>query len=210
MTEFDEIRKQLDLLNDSELTSILRKRDYEQWRPEVFDIVASILKQRGISPSTHAEQEEDDVNESAGLDLVVVGSYLSDSDAEADRLALEEKGLRAWIFDEEPPPDAANVGKVQLGVLPEDLTAAMGALNSEPVPSSDLPADLAEPPCPKCCSRKIIEQAEIVESFDASLSSYRSTPQQMWFYKCAACGYKWSESYQDRAFSRKIRNADGE
>lgn len=191
MIDFDEIREQLNLLNDTELISILRDRDYEQWRPEVFDIVASILRERGVSPDESVE-EEDIPDEIAGLALVVVGSYHNHGDAETDRIALEEKGLRAWIFNQDSPHDAGSTGNVQLGVLPDDLTSAMAVLNSEPVSSSDLPSDIAEPPCPKCGSRKITEQVEIVESFDAS--SYSATPEQVWFYNCASCGYKWSES----------------
>ena len=194
MIDFDEIREQLNLLKDSELVSILRDRDYEQWRPEVFDIVASILRERGVSPDESVEDEEDISDEIAGLALVVVGNYLNHGDAEADRTALEERGLRAWIFNQDSAHDGARAGGVQLGVLPDDLTAAMAVLNSEPVSSADLPSDIAEPPCPKCGSGRTTEQAEIVESFDTSSSSYRATPEQVWFYKCASCGYRWSES----------------
>ncbi len=190
MIDFDEIREQLDLLNDIELSSILRERDYDKWRPEVFDIVASILKDRGVSPGTDTEDERD---ETTGIGLVVVGSYSNQNDAEADRLALEERGLRAWIFNEDSPLDTGSAGSIQLRVFPHDLTAAIAVLNSEPVSSAHLPDEIAGPPCPKCGSRNITEQAEIVESFDASSSSYRSTPQQMWFYGCASCGHKWSE-----------------
>lgn len=191
MVDFDEIRDQLNRLNDTELSSILRKRDYDQYRPEVFDIVASILKERGVSPSADTE---DEIDETIGLPLAVVGSYFSQSDAEADQLALVEKGLRAWIFNEASPPDAGSTGSIQLGVFPSDLTKAIAVLNDEPVSSSHLPEDIAEPPCPKCGSRNITEQSEIVESFDAASSSYHSTPEQVWFYSCASCGHKWSES----------------
>jgi predicted RNA-binding Zn-ribbon protein involved in translation (DUF1610 family) len=198
MTDFDEIRENLDLLNDDELISILRERDEEQWRPEVFDIVASLLKERGVSPAADIEQTEDVPDATEVPDLVAVGYYISYQDAEADCLALEEKGLSAWIFNEDSPRDSAGSGSIQLRVLPEDLTAAMAILNSEPESSSNLPADIAEPPCPKCGSGKITEQAEIVESFDTSTELSRPTAQQMWFYKCASCGYRWSEPHEDR------------
>lgn len=194
MVDFDEIREQLDLLNDAELSSILRKRDYDQWRPEVFDIVAAILKERGVSPGTDTEDESDVV---IGPGLEVVASYFNQSDAEADRLALEERGLRAWIFHLESPLDVGSAGSIQLGVFPHDLTKAIAVLNAEPVSSSHLPDDIAEPPCPKCGSAHTTEQAEIVESFDASSSSYRTTPQQVWFYSCASCGHRWSDSHDD-------------
>ena len=198
MTDFDEIREQLDLLNDEGLIFILRERDEEQWRPEVFDIVAVILAERGVSPAAQTADEEGGGDEAAGLDLIVVGNYLNYQDAESDRLVLEEKGLRAWILDEKSPQDSESAGTIQLKVLPDDLTAAMAALDSEPVSSSALPDDIAEPPCPKCGSRKITEQAEMVESYDRSPDSSCSISQQMWFYQCASCGYKWSESHELR------------
>lgn len=186
MANLDEIRQQLDLLSDEELVSIFREHDDEQWRPEVFDIVGSILRERGVSPIENSGHEEDILEETAGLDLVTVANYLNHIDAETDRLALEAKGLKAWIFDEYAPRTG-----VQLQVRAEDLTAAMGILESEPVPSSDLPAEIAEPPCPKCGSRKVTEGAEIVETSTASTSSW---PRQIWLYHCASCGHKWSES----------------
>ena len=42
----------MELLNDQELLAIIREHDEEQWRPEVFDIVGAILKNRGVSPSS--------------------------------------------------------------------------------------------------------------------------------------------------------------
>ncbi len=75
----------------------------------------------------------------------------------------------------------------------EDFDAARAIRNSEPVSSSDLPDEIAEPPCPKCGSRKVTEKAEIVESLDDS-RSHSPTPRQMWLYKCGVCGHKWSNS----------------
>jgi len=190
MTNLDEIRQQLDLLTDEELVSILREHDDEQWRPEVFDLVDSILRGRGVSPGENVIQEESILDETAGLDLIAVANYFSYMDAETDRLALEAKGLKAWIFHEHASSMQGFRG-VQLQVRAEDLTAAMGILESEPVPSSDLPAEIAEPPCPKCGSRKVTEGADALEP---SAHSTRSSPRTIWRYNCASCGHKWSES----------------
>ena len=189
MTDFDEMRKQLELLGDEELVSILQEHDEGQWRPEVFDIVASILKERGVTPGADLEQGKDDFAEE-DVDLVTVANYFKYIDAETDRLALEAQGLKAWIFNEYGPPMQGFGPAVQLRVRTEDLAAAMRVLESEPVPSSELPADIAEPPCPKCGSREVTEEPEVLESLDASstLSSKES-----WFYRCASCGHKWSE-----------------
>jgi DNA-directed RNA polymerase subunit M/transcription elongation factor TFIIS len=191
MTNTDEIRQQMELLKDEELISIIQEHDAEQWRPEVFDIVNAILRERGVSPGKELEHEEDISDETPVLDLVTVADYFNYIDAETDRLALEAKGLKAWICNECNPLTEGVPPGVQLQVRSEDLTAAMAILGSEPVPSSDLPDEIAEPPCPKCGSRKVTEGAEIVE---AAADATSPSPKQAWLYHCASCGHKWPES----------------
>ena len=204
MTDFDEIRRQLDLLKDEELHLILREHDDEQWRPEVFDIVASILSERGVSPAAgleHSGHERDMEDAIPEAYLATVAGYFNQSDAEEDLLVLENEGLRAWIFNEVTSPGEGPADNVQLKVLKEDLKSAMAILDPEsaaptdsPASSSYLPDEIAEPPCPKCGSRQVTEGAEIVESPDFSSRSVRSTPKQIWLYRCSDCGHKWSDS----------------
>jgi DNA-directed RNA polymerase subunit M/transcription elongation factor TFIIS len=153
--------------------------------------VSSILRERGVSPDKDTGYEEDILDGTAGLDLVTVANYFSNIDAETDRQALEAKGLKAWIFNEDAASMEGFRPGVRLQVRSEDFAAAMEILEPEPVPSSDLPAEIAEPPCPKCGSRQVTEGAEIPES---SADSTSLPPRQAWFYHCASCGHKWSES----------------
>jgi DNA-directed RNA polymerase subunit M/transcription elongation factor TFIIS len=191
MTNFDEIRQNMDLLSDEELVSILQEHDEEQWRPEVFDIVKSILHGRGISSvdedlRTGAEETEWRIlDETTRRDLVTVGTYSLYADAETDRMALEADGLKAWIFNQYGPPTGGFAPAVQLKVLAEDFPAAMKILETEAVDSSDLPAEFAVPPCPRCGAGQVIEEGEIVESAEDR------TPKQEWFYSCTSCGHKW-------------------
>jgi len=190
MTDFDEIRQQLCLLEDEELVSIIRAHDEEKWRPEVFDIVSSILHERGISPGDEPADEAECYDETAGLDLVPLAHYMNYIDAETDRLALEAKGLKVWISDQYAPSMQSIQPGLQLQVLREDMTAAMEILESEPPSSSDLPPEIAEPPCPKCGSREVTEKAEIADS-----SVNPTNPlNQVWLYHCASCGHKWAEA----------------
>ncbi len=189
MADYDEIRQQMELLKDDELAAILQEHNEEEWRPEVFDIVAAILKARGISLSGASEPGENALDDAAGLDRVIVTSYFNYLDAETDRLALEVKGLKAWIVNRDASMNPAVPG-VELQVLSEDLTAAMAILESEPAPSTDLPPELAEPPCPKCGSRKVTEEAEIME---VPTISHGVLQKEVWLYICASCGHKWSE-----------------
>jgi DNA-directed RNA polymerase subunit M/transcription elongation factor TFIIS len=187
MVDFDEIRRQLSLLPDEELVSIFREHNEEQWRPEVFDIVGSILSERGITPSDDMGMDEEELflDKTADLDLVTVGDYDNYLDAETDRLALETKGLKVWIFNKSTSMQGFGSGG-QLRVLPEDLAKAKAILEAEAVPSSDLPDEIAEPPCPQCGSRNVTEQDETMESSPNSTG--------VWFYQCSSCGHKWSES----------------
>ena len=192
MTNTDEIRQQMEPLKDDVLISILREHDESQWRPEVFDIVAAILKKRGISAGEGLEcsaVEEEDSDESAGFDLITVAEYSTYIDAETDRLALEAEGVKAWINNEDNPLEGVS-SSVQIQVRAGDLNAAMQILEAEPVPSSELPADIAEPPCPQCGSRKVTEMAEIVEVASDSGSPLQ---RQEWLYNCSSCGHKWPE-----------------
>jgi hypothetical protein len=178
----------LNLLKDEELVSILQKHDEERWQPEVFDIVSAILRERGISPGDGLKSAANDgaSADEVEMDLVTVSEYASYLDAETDRLALEAEGLNAWIFNEHDPFEGSVPG-AQLQVRADDLMKAKAILESEPVPSSDLPPDIAEPPCPKCGSRMVTEGAEVVEEQPDII------PAQVWLYHCSACGYKWSE-----------------
>ena len=116
--------------------------------------------QRGISPGDSNTEEaipdEDFPDITASLDLVTVASYSNYTDAATDRLALEANGLKVWILNEHVPELSANLYQpgvylpgIQIQVRKEDMPAAIRILESEPVPSSDLPDEIAEPPCPK-------------------------------------------------------------
>ena len=190
MVNFDEIRQQIELLNDDELITIYREHDEEQWRPEVFDIVGSILRERGVLPSRLSADEEDGSDETEGMDLITVANYYSSLDAETDRAALEAKGMKAWIANKKTSA-VEGVPGVELRVLAEDLVAAMAILESEPAPSTDLPAEIAEPPCPRCGSRKVTEEAEVME---VPTSSGSMSAKQVWLYHCNSCGHKWTAS----------------
>jgi hypothetical protein len=198
MAELDEMRERLNLLPDEELLEILQERDYEQWRPEVFDLVGSILHARGISPEKQSAEEETapeegrlDESEAEALGLVTVANYPNHLDAEADRSALEAEGLQVWLLNQESQ-SAQDLGErsVQLKVRRQDWRAAMVLLKlipEQPVPSSDLPDDIAEPPCPKCGSRNVMEQSEVSEDAPGF-----ATPDTAWLYHCSSCGYKWA------------------
>jgi hypothetical protein len=190
MTEMETIKERLSLLDNTELVTILRDHDENEWQPEVFDTVRAILNERGISPDTFVGEEDTTTETMENFDLVTMASYTSYLDAETDRLALESKGITVWILDElSPLGEGMNPG-IRLQVREEDVIKALQILQSGPIPSSDLPEEIAEPPCPKCGSRNVMEQVEVQEPTPAFLTP---TTEQAYFYTCSSCGHKWLE-----------------
>jgi len=96
----NELRATLEGRTTDELVSILRNRDDDEWRPEVFDLVASVLAGRGVSPTSVSAMgpEGEDVVEQRPL--ATVARYFSPAEAHASRLALEAAGVEAWVVDE--------------------------------------------------------------------------------------------------------------
>jgi len=188
----EELRQRLEMLADDELVSILQARDEEEWRPEVFDIVASILSSRGIAPAKATEPEGEGADEAEFSPLVTLAYYFSRDIANTERLALEAAGVKAWISDEYSHVEDGYHFGVRLQVREADFDEAMRILKSDAALSSELPPEIAEPACPKCGSRQVTEVAETAEVLDSS-STDRSYEREIWLYHCASCDYKWSE-----------------
>jgi hypothetical protein len=183
--DLEEIRRSMDARPTPELVSIFRNRDVEEWRPEVFDIVASILAERGVSPSEVAAQGPEGIDVVEGQDLVTLGRFFSPAEAHAHRAALDEAGIAAWVQDEGlGTMYGVGIG-ARLQVRAEDEAAARQLLAQvAPVPASELPPELAEPPCPQCGSRNVTQAAAIVA---AAVDPTR----RQWQNQCQACGHVW-------------------
>jgi|WetSurSiteA1Bulk_404760.scaffolds.fasta_scaffold79665_1 hypothetical protein len=146
MTNEKEMRQQLEQLSNAELISILLRRDKKQWQPEVFEIVGTILSERGASSGqglNYTVGSTSTIEETEGLTLKTVAHYVSHLDAEEDRLILENEGVQAWIFEEEGTPAKGIPPSVQLKVSAEDWKAAMARLNAEDMIFPEQPDDNA-------------------------------------------------------------------
>jgi DNA-directed RNA polymerase subunit RPC12/RpoP len=198
MIDYEEMRKQLSLLPDDELLDIWEAHDEEQWRPEAFDIIRSILLARGISPDkkkAEPEYDDADLDAAAFATLASVGHYNSPSDALTDQMALEGNGIKSWNSSQFSGITKAS--GMELRVRREDYETAMQIIGSPaPVLSSDLPEDIAEPPCPKCGSRNVMEHPVKDEQWQGA---FDSAPEQLWFYRCDACGHEWNVDFVDSA-----------
>jgi hypothetical protein len=186
--EDDAVRQELEGLPTEELVSILRDRDEQEWRPEVFGIVESILAGRGVSAADVAAlgpEGEDVVEEQL---LVTIGRYFTPHEAHGLRMALEEASLRAWVSEESGGAMfGVGIGS-RLQVRAEDEAAARAVLEAAAVPVSGAPP-LAEQPCPRCGVREMRQGTALAQPpAPASADAPRA-----FRYECASCGHSWTE-----------------
>ncbi len=144
-----DLRRALEARSTEDLSSILQERDEAEWRPEVFEVVASILDARGVSPSPREAEPRASPAESPGVPdvqpLVTVGRYFSPTEAHSYCMALEGAGLRAWVFDEAGGSYlGVGIGS-RLQVRAEDEAAARALLDAGAAPDSVSPVEPAEP-----------------------------------------------------------------
>ena len=197
MSDHDEVRRRLDLLSDEELATIVREKDVEQWRPEVFDFAASILESRGISlrdvlaqgSGEDEDEEQEDPADARGM--VTIARYTDLLLAHSDRLALKQAGIRAWVVGDDYAT-REGAGAPSLRIRKEDVDAALEILDAPPSSTSDLPAEFADITCPRCGSPEIEEVDEVVDVVDASSCSGPRSKREVYFYRCATCRHNWS------------------
>ncbi len=186
---FDELVQQFERFSTDELVSILRNRDEEEWQPEVFDVVASILAARGLQPAAIVAMGPEGREEVESAPTVTIATFFSPAEAHASRMALEEAGVAAWVADEVlGSMYGVGVGS-RLQVRATDEAAAREVLASPPAPSDALPAEFADPACPACGSRKVVPEAWVVEG-EGEEARPLSTRRE-WFYVCSDCDEAW-------------------
>jgi hypothetical protein len=190
--DLDRIRRELEQRSTDELTHLLRERDEEEWIPEVFGIVTSILETRGVStaslPAPIAAPDADTIDDHE--ELAAVGRFFSPAVAHACRMALEEAGIEAWILDESAGASFGVGIGIEVRVRARDLDAAREILESAPAPASDLPPDIAEAPCRHCGSTQVTQR--VVDS-PPGREPGDADGYGPWRYRCAACGQEWSD-----------------
>jgi hypothetical protein len=179
---------QLERLSTDELVSILRNRDDEEWQPQVFEVVASILTSRGLSPKDVDAMGPEGSAFLEAASNVTVATFFSPAEAHASRMALEEAGLSAWVVDEAVGTMYGFGVGTRLQVRATDETVAREILASPPAPSESLPLELSDPACPACGSRNVAPEAWVDEE-------RRNRPpwrgRRKWHYVCADCDEAW-------------------
>jgi len=187
--EEDDLAGRLQGLSTEELVSILRNRDEDEWRPQVFDIVASVLAARGLDPAEISALGPEGGERIESAPTVTVATFFSPAEAHACRMALEEAGLSAWVADETVGTMyGVGVGS-RLQVRATDESAAREILASPPAPADALPVDPAGSACPACGSRNVFPEAWVTES-DAQEARWLSS-RRRWYHVCADCDEAW-------------------
>ncbi|MBN2371594.1 MAG: hypothetical protein JXO72_14020 [Vicinamibacteria bacterium] len=182
------LRQELDQLSTDELVSILRNRDEDEWRPEVFDVVALILKDHGVS------LEEVNAMGPEGFDVmeyeptIAIGKFFSPTEAHAARMALEQADIPAWVAEQAGGTIYGIAIGARLQVRVKDVNKACETI-AAPVSSDSLPAELSEPPCPACGSRNVTSEAWIDE-YDDDPMHWRKT-RRKWHHVCDDCNEAW-------------------
>ena len=185
----EKLRKELEPKGSVELISILRNQDVEEWRPETFEVVASILKSRGLSPEEVIAMGPEGVDVVESEPTVSVANFFSPSEAHLSRMALEEAGIAAWVADEAGGTMYGVGIGARLQVRVKDVDAAREVLSAAPASEEGLPPDFAEPPCPACGSRNVAPEARVDDAARAAVP-WRPNRRE-WRYVCADCGETW-------------------
>lgn len=185
----ESLKKELEQRSTDELISILRNRDEEEWRPEVFDLVAVVLKDRGVSPEDVTAMGPEGVDVVESEPTVTIATFFSPAEGHASRMALEEAGIPAWIMDEAGGTMYGVGVGVRLQVRVKEADAAREVLSSTPCSAEGLPPEFGEPPCPACGSRNVAPEAWLDEA-DGAEPRWRRTGRK-WHYVCADCQEAW-------------------
>ena len=184
-----EVRIEMEARTTEELTSILRNHDETEWRPVVFEIVASILRRRGLRPGDIAALGPEGYDAAHFQDMRTVARFFTPADAQAARAALEAAGITAWVLDDNLGTSFGVAVRTRVLVRPSDLAAAQALLAERGVPATELPPELSEPPCPVCGSARVTQEARVGDDppFGVTLGSRR-----IWTFVCLACGHAWT------------------
>jgi hypothetical protein len=182
------LQRELEQRTTDELVSILRNRDEQEWRPQVFEVVAAILQARGVPPDEVRALGPEGIEVIESDPTATVARFFSVAQAQVQRAALEGAGVSAWVIDEEGGTIYPGIG-ARLQVREGDAERARELLSGEPVSAEDLPTELAEPPCPACGSANVTSELWADEgAVDPEVSLHA---RRKWYYVCGDCREVW-------------------
>ncbi len=101
VTMLDDLRERLDQMATEELVDALRRRDLDEWRPEVFPLVETILHNRGVDvAAVKAESQDAGVVESEPPEFVRALDLPDPAMLLVAKSVLDEAGVQYYIRGE--------------------------------------------------------------------------------------------------------------
>lgn len=151
VVDHNELRSRFELLTTEELEAILRARDEDVWRPEVFGIVKSVLAGRGVFSVDRQPRRADAAAAASdvaavpeGWQSVASGLDLGEAD-DADKV-LGAAEFQVQVIQDGPYSYSIYVPLQDAASAWQELRSA-GLLPSEDPPE---PITLTGGPCPGC------------------------------------------------------------
>lgn len=191
MIVLDELRDALSERPTDELVDMLKVRDEQQWRPEVFEIVESILAGRGVGPVPQEPGRIAPVDVVEDEPMSTIARHFSSAEAHTARAALESGGIEAWVTDETTGSSYGVAVGIRLRVRKADETAARELLRALEEAPITLPPEMAAPPCPECGATGGTQTSELMEGSDPGGGDTRL--RRYWYYECVACNHRWQD-----------------
>lgn len=190
----DELRDRLMAMSTRELVDILRERDAEEWRPEVFPLVEAILQDRGVDAAA-LQAGAAGPSEVPRFEALESVASLGDSfRANLCRMALREAGIEAWLSNEHlagvAPPLGLAIG-IDVLVRPGNAASAREVLSDVERGAASIPEEPEA--CPGCGS----SDTEHLRAPDrlSAISGWALTstplPTGIWRWRCKQCGHEW-------------------
>jgi len=134
-------RAELDQKSTQELIQILKERNEDEWQPEVFPIVETLLSERGVDAPTSPSREpgppgtprsEPAAGATDGSAPVVLAEFDDEVEAGLCRMALLQAGIEARL---RPRPDSEGreliVAESKVAAAQEVLAAAESAADGD-------------------------------------------------------------------------------
>jgi hypothetical protein len=187
------VRERLALKTNEELVELLRRRDLEEWRPEVFGIAEQILQDRGLEASVVSPGPEALEDTGAVDGLVPLVSFASVVESEACRSALTAAGFDVEALNEYvlqvDPAIAPVLGGLVLAVPGSQLEDARALLAA--AASGQLAEGTLE--CPSCYSAAVRSERRVSRAGTVANYLIFGMPiadGTVWF-KCDGCGNAW-------------------
>lgn len=189
----EEMRRSIDRKTTEDLLDALHRRAAGEWRPEAYELMETILRERGVAVeralSALATAQTSDPNED--VELVPVARTFNPIDAQLIRCRLEQAGIPTFLADEGIASMHFGLG-IAAGGVKVMVSAPDVALAQEELARPEATVALE---CPRCGSEQVdqkerLDRAGVVAT---TLLFNAPIPQRRRACTCGVCGNQWEQ-----------------